>query len=264
MREKISACVITGNEELNIRRCLESLTWCDELIVVDSFSQDKTVKICEEFTDRVYQHQWLGYIGQKNLIRGLASHPWVLFLDADEEVTGELREEIERELENPGDIVGYRFPRVVFYLNRWITHGEWYPDMKLRLFRKEKGRSAGREPHDHVVVNGRVKTLRGCIHHYTYSSIEEHLDTMNRFSTITAQEKFKCGEKFSYLDWFFRPGWRFLKSLFFKRGILDGFPGLVIAYVSALGVAMKYAKLWEYQLNEKLENGPAPSNDDSA
>ena len=146
MREKISACVTAGNEETNIRRCLESLKWCDEVVVVDSFSEDRTVEICREYTDRVYQHEWLGYIGQKNLIRGMASHPWILFLDADEEVAPKLKDEIISEFEKgTQEYVGYEFPRRVHYLGRWIYHGEWYPDMKLRLFKKDHGRSAGRD-----------------------------------------------------------------------------------------------------------------------
>jgi glycosyltransferase involved in cell wall biosynthesis len=114
-------------------------------VVVDSFSTDRTVELCREFTDRVYQHEWLGYIGQKNLIRRMASHPWILFVDADEEVSPELREEMIHELEaNDGTIAGYEFPRMVNYIGRWIRHGEWYPDIKLRLFAKERVAAAGR------------------------------------------------------------------------------------------------------------------------
>ena len=248
MREKISACVTAGNEEQKIRRCLQSLTWCDEIIVVDSFSTDRTVDISREFTERVYQHEWLGYIGQKNLIRGMATHPWVLFLDADEEVSPELRDEILEQLEGGRpSYFGYRFPRTVFYLGKWIRHGEWYPDLKLRLFRKDHGRSAGQEPHDHVLVDGPVKTLKSSLHHYTYDDIRDHLETVNRFSTITAQEKRLHGDRFRMVDILFRPLFRFLKAYFLKLGFLDGMQGLIIAMVSAYGVFMKYAKLWEQE-----------------
>ena len=260
MREKISACVTAGNEEQKIRRCLESLTWCDEIVVVDSFSTDRTVEICREYTDRVYQHEWLGYIGQKNLIREMARHPWILFLDADEEVSPELREEIIREFESgTGDYMGYEFPRQVFYLGRWIQHGEWYPDIKLRLFRKDKGRSEGQEPHDHVVVNGPVKTLTKHLRHYTYDDMRDHLETMNRFSTITAREKLRQGQHFRWIDLMFRPPLRFLKSYFFKLGLLDGTPGFVIAVISSYGVFMKYAKMWEL---ERLGNAASDRQDD--
>jgi glycosyltransferase involved in cell wall biosynthesis len=256
MSNKISACVTAGNEEANIRRCLESLTWCDEIIVVDSFSTDRTVEICKEYTKRVYQHEWLGYIGQKNLIREMATHEWVMFLDADEEVSPALRSEIQELFKKgPGSYDGFQFPRKVFYLGRWICHGEWYPDIKLRLFRKNRGRSAGREPHDHVIVEGPVKTLKNPIFHYTYDNMSEHLANMNRFSTITAQEKHREGVRFNAFGWMFRTVWRFFKAFFFKLGFLDGRRGLIIAMVSSFGVAMKYAKLWELELNEHNTDG---------
>lgn len=253
MREKISACITSFNEESNIRRCLESVKWCDEIVVVDSFSTDLTVQICREFTDRVYQNEWLGYIGQKNLIREKASHPWVFFIDADEEVSPELREEIVTLFERGhGGIVGYEFPRMVNYLGRWIHHGEWYPDVKLRLFLKSKGVSGGVEPHDHVIVNGPVKRLRGQLYHYTYDDLHDQIVTLNRYSSITAMEKFKNGDKFRWIDFLFRPTLRFLKAFFLKLGFLDGRRGFLIAAISSFGVAMKYAKLWEREL-EKSE-----------
>ncbi|MFH0953797.1 MAG: glycosyltransferase family 2 protein [Verrucomicrobiota bacterium] len=248
MREKISACVTAGNEEQKIRRCLQSLTWCDEIVVVDSFSTDRTVEISKEFTDRVYQHEWLGYVGQKNLIREMARSPWILFLDADEEVSPELREEILARFETVTDpYVGFQFPRQVYFLGKWIRHGEWYPDIKLRLFRKDRGFSAGQEPHDHVVVDGPVQTLKGHLRHYTYDDIREHLETINRYSGITAQEKFRQGERFRWRHILFRPLLRFLRAYVLRHGFLDGTQGLIIASISAFGVFMKYAKMWELQ-----------------
>lgn len=248
MSDKISACIMTYNEEANIRRCLTSVAWCDEIVVVDSFSTDRTVEICREFTDRVYQHEWLGYIGQRNLIREMVSNPWVLFLDADEEVSPELREAIRREFEDPDPhIVGYEFPRLVHYLGRWIRHGAWYPDLKLRLFSKEHGRSGGVEPHDTVVLDGPVKRLNHPIWHYTYRDITDHINTMNRFSSISAQSMLESGRTFRWRDFLFRPAWRFFKGFFMRMGCLDGRRGLIIAIVNAFGVACKYAKLWELE-----------------
>ena len=259
MRQKISAGVTTFNEERNISRCLRSLTWCDEIVVVDSLSTDRTVELCRAFTERVYAHTWLGYIGQKNLIRGMASHPWILFVDADEEVSPELRDEIIRELEaNDGSIAGYQFPRMVNYIGRWIRHGEWYPDLKLRLFLKDRGRSGGQEPHDQVLVNGPVKVLKGHLWHYTYDDLHDHLETMNRFSSITAQEKRRAESGFRWLDFLFRPPLRFLKAFVLRRGFLDGRRGFLIALISAFGVAMKYAKLWE--LEYRARHGDAGSS----
>jgi len=166
-RPNISACVTTFNEERNIERCLRSLSWCDEIVVLDSFSTDRTLELARQFTDRVYQHSWLGYIGQKNLIRKMASHEWLLFVDADEEVSPDLRAEIEAVFaSDPWKYAGYEFPRVVLYLGRWITHGEWYPDLKLRLFQRDKGRSGGQEPHDQVYVQGPVTAPRTTVSLY--------------------------------------------------------------------------------------------------
>ena len=253
MRPKISACVTTFNEEGNVARCLESLKdWCDEIVVVDSYSSDRTVELCKRYTDRVYQHEWLGYIGQKNLARDMAKNPWILFIDADEEISPGLREEILKELsvETPA-FAGYQFPRMVNYLGRWIRHGEWYPDIKLRLFVKVKGQSGGQEPHDQVFVNGPVKTLKNPLWHYTYEDIDDHLMTMNRYSGITAKEKYKSGDRFLWIDFLFRPPFRFLKAYFLRCGFMDGKRGFLIALVSSFGVCMKYAKLWELQLREK-------------
>ncbi len=257
MRDRISACITACDEEKNIRRCLESVKWADEIVVVDSFSKDRTVEICREYTDRVYQHEWLGYIGQKNLIKELAHGPWLLFIDADEEVSPTLLAEIEEEFTSGSNrnYAGYMFPRMVFYLGRWIRHGEWYPDIKLRLFRKDKGTCAGHEPHDRTTVDGEVKLLKGQLHHYTYEDIFDQIKTMNQFSTIAARSMRSGGYPFLWRDLLLRPGWRLFKALILKRGILDGIRGIIIAMCSAFGVFMKYAKLMESYLDEEGGSG---------
>jgi len=151
------------------------------------------------------------------------------------------------------EYAGYVFPRQVHYLGRWIRHGEWYPDVKLRLFRRELGRAEGREPHDHIVVRGRVRRLVHPIHHFTYDDLRDHVETMNRFSSITAREQFREGRRFHWPDFLFRPFWRFLKAYVFKRGFLDGRRGLLIASVSAFGVMVKFAKLWELEVAEAAD-----------
>lgn len=262
MTEKISVCITAGNEERNIRRCLESVRWVSEIVVVDSFSTDRTVEICREYTDRVYQHEWMGYIGQKNLIKDLATGPWILFLDADEEISPGLRDEILHEFESGGisEFAGYEFPRLVRYLGRWITHGDWYPDVKLRLFRKDKGECGGQEPHDRTTVHGRVKRLANPIYHYTYTDINNQMSTLNRFTTISAIGKHKEGRPFRMSDLIFRPAFRFFRCYILKRGFLDGIPGLVVATFTSFAVFAKYAKLWEVYLNEKnAAQKPAPT-----
>lgn len=245
-RPKISACVMTFNEESNIRRCLESLAFCDEIVVLDSLSTDRTVEICREFTDKVFQEPWKGYIAQRNRLRALATHDWVLFLDADEEVSPVLRDQILYQFRTGNEkYVGYEFPRQVFYLGKWIRHGEWNPDIKLRLFLKDKGYSGGQEPHDMVIVEGPVKTLTGKLWHYTYRDLTHHIQVINRFSTISAQEMYRSGRRFRLMDLLFRPPLRFLKGYLIKGGFRDGLRGYIIAVTIAYGVAMKYAKLWE-------------------
>ena len=247
MRDKISACLTVGNEENNLRRCLDSLYWVDEIVVVDSFSKDRTVEIARQYTDRVYQHKWLGYVGQKELIKKMASYPWILFIDADEEVSPELRNEIIQEFEsgNNHNYDGYEFPRKVYFLEQWIMHGEWWPDLKMRLYRKDKGICTGREPHDHVLVTGPIKRLKGCLNHYTYDDISDQIMTQNRFSTISSASLYEEHRRFSGIDLVFRPMFRFFKGYILKRGFMEGYRGFIIATLIAMGVFLKYAKLWE-------------------
>lgn len=261
MREKISACVIAFNEERKIRRCLESLSWCDELVVMDSFSTDATPAICKEFTDRFFQHEWLGYVGQRNLVRDLSSHGWILFLDSDEEVSPALRDEILAEFNRGnGATLGYEFPRQVYYMGRWIRHGEWYPDVKLRLFKKAYGRTEGEEPHDRVVVNGPTRRLKNPIWHYTYDDLSDQVATLNRFSTITAQQKYLQGIRHPRMHMLTRPLLRFLKGYFLRGGFLDGTRGFEIAIIAAFGAFLKYAKCWELDIkhNERALDLPDP------
>lgn len=247
---KISACVTAGNEEDKIAECLKALAWCDEVIVVDSYSKDCTFEISKQYATKAVQHPWEGYIGQKNYIRSLASCPWILFVDADEVVSPDLREEIETLFATEHeDAAGYQIPRMVHYLGRWIRHGEWYPDRKLRLFRKDKGHSGGEEPHDRVVVDGPVKNLRHPLYHYTYDDVADHLNTINRFSTISAKAKLAKGARHRWSNLLFRPLWRFFRSYFLKLGFLDGGPGLLVAIFASYGVFCKYAKIYEAQKN---------------
>jgi glycosyltransferase involved in cell wall biosynthesis len=245
-RPPISACIITFNEEENICDCLESIKWIKEIIVVDSFSKDRTVAICHEYTDKVFQKAWQGHVKQKNCALDYASNEWVLCLDADERVSPELKEEIEhRLLEDAHSFDGYFFPRHSYYLGRWINHGGWYPDYKLRLFRKSKGRWGGKDPHDKIVLNGSTTYLKGKLLHYVYKDLSHQLQTVDNFSTITAKILEQEGEKFSLLKLLFRPPFRFLEMYVIKKGFRDGLPGFIIAVSSSFYIFLKYAKLWE-------------------
>ncbi len=248
-RERISVCITACDEEKNIGRCMESVKWADEIVLLDSFSRDRTLDISREYTDRIFQHKWMGYIGQKNIIKDLAAGPWILFVDADEEVSQQLRQQILDEFESGANAQydGYEFPRIVYYMGRWIRHGEWYPDVKMRLFRKDRGVCGGREPHDRTTVPGRVKRLSGHLHHYTYENIQDQIKTLNDFSTISSKSG---GDEhpFRWIDLLVRPPLRFFKAYFIKRGFLDGSRGWIIACTSAFGVFLKYAKMLERRL----------------
>jgi glycosyltransferase involved in cell wall biosynthesis len=247
-RPAISACIITYNEEKNIRECLESLKWVEEIIVVDSLSGDSTVTICQEFTDSVIQKAWEGHVKQKNFAITQANNDWVFCLDADERVTHELRQEIERCLpEEANRVDGYFCSRHSYYLGRWINHGGWYPDYKLRLFKKSRGKWGGKDPHDRVILEGKTKHLQAEIHHFVYRNLSHQLQTVDNFSTITAQGLDNEGEGFTVLKLLFRPPLKFLGTYFLKRGFLDGIPGFIISVVSSFYVFLRYAKLWEKQ-----------------
>ncbi|MFQ5587049.1 MAG: glycosyltransferase family 2 protein, partial [Thermodesulfobacteriota bacterium] len=214
--EKLSVTIITLNEEENIRDCLESVRWAEEVVVSDSGSSDGTVSICGEYDARVFSDEWLGFGKQKNLCIDRASHDWILNIDADERVTPGLRGEIERVVRAPsrggkGRIDGYYIPRKNFFLGRWIRHGGWFPDYNLRLFRKGKGRFKEREVHEAVVVKGGVGYLKQPLEHYTYRSISGYLKRMDRYSTLAAREMLKRGRRAGFADLVFRPELTFMK-----------------------------------------------------
>lgn len=256
-RPFLSVCIITGNEEKNIGRCLESVKWADEIVVVDSFSTDRTVEIAKRYTDRIFQHRWLGYIGQKAVARNLARGEWILFVDADEAVSESLRKEIQLRFKAgvPERVAGFDFPRQVWFLHRWIRHGDWYPDSKLRLFRKARGRCCGKEPHERIDVNGEVLHLRQPLYHYTYDNIADQINTINRFSSISAAGDSKREFSTGSLLWriLFHPPFRFIRCYFVKRGFLDGMAGFIIAVSVSYGALIKYAKYWEIRSQRNFE-----------
>lgn len=241
----LSVCIIAHNEEDNIRACLESVKWADEIIVVDDYSDDNTAAIAREYTDRVIFHAWPGHVEQKNFCLEQGSRTWALCIDADERVSPELREEIQRELSHTPAWDGFYLPRKTRYLGRWIIHGGWYPNYQLRLFRREKGRWGGDNPHDHVTLEGRAKPLKGDLYHYTYDSIADHIATVNSFTSIAARVKKQKHVRFAVLRMLLQPPGKFFKMYVLKFGFLDGIPGLIVAAIGCFYVFLKYAKLWE-------------------
>ncbi|MBI5442820.1 MAG: glycosyltransferase family 2 protein [Deltaproteobacteria bacterium] len=242
---RLSAILICKDEVEKIRGTLESVRFCDEVIVVDSGSTDGTLEICRELADVVVERGWPGHVAQKNHALSLARGEWVLSLDADERVTPELAEEIRRVLAAEPHVDGFFINRHVHYLGRWIDHSGWYPEPRLRLFRRTMGRWGGTNPHDEVILDGPSGRLRGDIVHFTYDDLEDHVRTLNGFSSILAGEHAAAGRRFSWAALLLRPPLEFLKKYVLKRGFLDGPQGFFVASLSAVYVFLKAAKLWE-------------------
>ncbi|HET9296883.1 MAG TPA: glycosyltransferase family 2 protein [Candidatus Binatia bacterium] len=255
-KPSVSAIVVCYNEEENIGRCLRSLQWCDEIVVVDSFSIDRTVEICRQFKNIIIHRKWAGYGDQKAFAHSQATKDWVLMIDSDEEVTPELQNEIREQLAVSGTLCsGFLVPRLVFYLDRWWRRGGWYPDYAIRLFRRDRARWAGTDPHDKIVVNGPVRRLRNPLHHFSYRDIDDHIQRINRYTSISSEELRKQGQPWRLSDALLRPAFRFFRCYFLKRGFMEGFPGFHVAVTAAMYVFLKYAKLWELELKEKKEVG---------
>ena len=254
--QKVSVTIITLNEETNIRACLESVKWADEILVSDSGSSDRTVEICREYGAKVFSDGWYGFGRQKNLIAGRAANDWILNVDADERVAPELKKEIEEALNN-GDCEGYNIPRKNFFGDKWIRHCGWYPDYNLRLYRKDKGRFNERNVHEAVQIDGKISFLNAPLEHYTYRDISDYLKRMDRYSTLAAEEMFKQGRSAGYFNIVFRPLATFLKMFFLQKGFMEGYIGLILSCLYASYTMSKYAKLWEMSkktANYRLEN----------
>ena len=242
---KLSIYMITYNNERTLEKALRSVQWADEIVVVDSFSVDRTVEICRQFTDKVFQRKWPGHQDQYQHAADLTVHPWIMFVDADEEVPPELAEEIRRELsKEKQDVDGFIAYRHTYYLGRWIRHGGWVPDCEIRLYRREKGRWAG-ELHAKVAVDGKMDSLKNPYLHDTYRDISDQIQTIDRYSRVAAEDMRGKGETFSLWKLLLHPSFRFVKEYLFKAGFRDGIPGLIIIVATMFYVFMKYAKLWE-------------------
>jgi len=243
---KISAVIITLNEERNIGRCLDSLRdVADEIVVVDSFSSDKTEEICRRKGARFIKNPFEGHIEQKNYAMMAASHDYILSLDADEALSGELADSILK-TKNNWNYDGYSFNRMTNYCGKWIKHCGWYPDKKLRLWDRKKGCWGGVNPHDRVIIGEESRTthLSGNLLHYSYYTIKQHIAQMNSFSEIAARKKYDNGETANLIiDILLNPLFVFFKKYFVKLGVLDGYFGFVISVSTAFGIFLKYIKL---------------------
>ena len=254
----VSAVIITYNEERRLDGALQSLAGAvSEIVVVDCHSTDDTLRIARRYTDRVFERAWTNFADQKNFANAKASHPWILSLDADERLSPELRAEIIGLRGSEPDCAAFSIPRLVYYLGRWVRHSGWYPDRKVRLFRRDKARWEGEYVHEKLVFEGRLLRLNGPIHHFTYPNIAAHVDRINKFSDLGAQKLYARGRKCRWYHLALLPFVRFVQSYVWRRGFLDGFAGLVISALTGYAVFLRYAKLREiWKKGERIEPFP--------
>jgi glycosyltransferase involved in cell wall biosynthesis len=245
MAPRLSVAVITLDEAHRLRRCLESVAWADELVVVDAESHDKTVQVAREFTDRVIVRPWAGFAAQKNFALEQTAGDWILSLDADEEAAPELRDEITAIVGGAASHDGYAVRRRNVFLDRWIRHGGLYPDWQVRLFRRGRGRFVDRPVHESVAVTGTVSRLTGHLVHRSYEGVSDFIERANRYSSLAAEQRIREGGRVGAGDLVLRPLGRFLSMYVIKRGFLDGRRGLLLATLYAYYVFMRSAKAWE-------------------
>lgn len=248
---KCSVTIIAKNEAADIGEALASVGWADEIVVVDSESTDETVAIARKVTDRVVVRPWSGYVAQRNFAASLATHDWILSLDADERVTPALAEEIQATLANPAH-PAYCMPRVTWHLGRWIRSTDWYPDTQLRLYDRRVARWTGQYVHEALTVDGSIGQLRGELQHFAYRDISDHLETIDRYTTLAARQMRDNGRRAGLLQLAGHPPLAFLRNYFALGGIRDGIPGFIISTMNAYYVFLKFAKLRE------LTQNPAP------
>jgi glycosyltransferase involved in cell wall biosynthesis len=248
-KPKISIAVIAKNEADRIGRLLKSAEFADEIVVVDSGSTDNTQSFCEQMGAKVVFNKWPGYAAQKQFAMDYTTSDWILNLDADEEISGSLVKEIQDAIKNAGpEVSAFSMPRLSRYLGKWIKHGGWYPDRKVRLVRRGKGMWKGEGLHEQLIVNGKIGQLSEPILHHVYRNISDHVVTINRFSDIYVVERGPANGWFVFAGAVHALG-KFAECYLWKLGFLDGIPGLVIAMNSAWYVFLKHAKRWESGLH---------------
>ncbi len=246
----LSVVIVAKNEAQNLPRCLASVQgWVAEIIVALNDTTDASETIARQHGAVVHRLPWQGYRDTKNAAAALATQNWILALDADEEVSVTLRENLQEFFQrDPGPVAGARFPRKVWFIDRWITHGDWYPDLSLRLFRRDRARWGGDAfVHEKVECDGPVTTLHGDLHHYSFPTLASHVAKINPFADLFIQQQQLKGGRFSLATALLRPGWRFFRAYVIKLGFLDGYPGFYIARATAFGAFVRYSRLYELE-----------------
>ena len=249
---QLSIIMIVLNEEQRIERALKSAQWADEIVIIDAFSNDATVEICRRYTRNIVQYPWQGFSVQRQHSLQHAQHDWIFSLDADEEISEALRVEILSVIRGHAPKAGYRVPRKTRYLNRWIEHSGWYPDYQLRLFQKTKAILQARSVHEGFAVDGQTADLSGVLYHYSYDSLAEHMEKINRYTSLEVPEKLQQlgGKRIRWHHLLFNPLSRFWRMFISRRGYKDGFQGFLLAAMASLYTQMLYAKMWEMQRQE--------------
>jgi glycosyltransferase involved in cell wall biosynthesis len=255
---KLSVTVVAKNEAADLGAALASVAWADEIVVVDSHSTDETVAIARQYTDRVVVHDWLGHIEQKNYAASLASHDWILSLDADERVTPELATELQALKAGESPEAAFRIPRVTWHLGRWIRTTDWYPDYQDRFYDRRRARWTGRYVHEALQTDGSRGQLAGEIQHYAYRDIADHLETIDRYTTLAARQMQEDGRRAGLVQLAGHPPLAFLRNYIARGGIRDGVPGFIISSMNAYYVFLKFAKLRELQHDAPRTSHPAP------
>jgi glycosyltransferase involved in cell wall biosynthesis len=242
---KLSVTVITKNEAADIAAALESVSWADEIVVVDAESTDDTVAVARRFTDRVTVRPWAGYVAQKNHAASLAAHDWILSIDADERVTPALAGEIRATMAGAPAHAAFQMPRVTWHLGRWIRSTDWYPDHQVRLYDRRSAQWTGQYVHEALTAQGSIGRLRGELQHFAYRDIADHLETIDRYTTLAARQMRDAGRHAGVLQLAGHPPLAFFRNYMARGGFRDGVPGLIISALNAYYVFLKFAKLWE-------------------
>ncbi|HZZ57366.1 MAG TPA: glycosyltransferase family 2 protein [Opitutaceae bacterium] len=248
----LSVVIIARNEQTNLRRCLASVSgWAAEIVVGLNGTTDASRDVAAAAGARVVELPWQGFRDTKNAALNLATQPWRLCLDADEEVSAALQGAIAAFLRGPDAVrfAGARFPRKVHFLGRWITHGDWYPDYNVRLVAAGRARWGGDAiVHEKMICDGPVATLKGDLHHYSFPTLASHVAKMMPFAELFLEQQRSRGRRFSAVQAAFRPGWRFFRGYVIKAGFLDGYPGFYIAWGTAFGTLVRYTRVYESEL----------------
>ncbi len=248
---KLSVTLITRNEAASLPAALASVAWADEVVVVDARSTDNTAAIARRHGARVEVRDWPGYGPQKNYAASIATHDWILSIDADERVPPALAGEIRDLMERGPDRTGYRVPRVTWYLGRWIRSTDWYPDYQLRLYDRRSGQWSDRRVHESIELQGQPGQLRNDLQHYAYRDISHHLATIDRYTTLAAEQWTAEGRRTNVAALALHPPAAFLRNYLLRGGIRDGAAGFVVSVLNSYYVFLKLAKLWEAQTRDQ-------------